>query len=220
MKWLAASLFLALGFGLAERRGGPGKVPRMSPNVHAFDPIFNAVSASTGVPAGFLRAIASRESGGIPTIAAGHSANPNAARGLMQITGTVRNGYNQRYGKAVTPDQLFDPATNVAIGADLVRFVAKAYAASGLPGLAIDWSDRRWVELVSYGYGAGWSAGSGVLYVAKELVRRGIPVSVDSVAALAPSLPGAYSALYAPGKAEWCKGTAGLFFGVAPGVGV
>lgn len=180
--------------------------------VAQYDPLYVAAGAQSGIPAAFIRAIVSRESGGNPK-ATPKASSSAAARGLMQVTGVVRIDYNRRHATNVQPDDLWDPSTNVRIGSDLLARIVDAYRATGIAGLQPDWKDRRWVELVSLGYGAGYSAGSGVLFVAKALAKEGRAISADSVAAQAATLPGAYAELYRPAKVAWCKGTAAVYFG-------
>lgn len=177
--------------------------------------LFDEAGARSGIPARLLRVIAKRESGNDP-MATPNARSSQAARGLMQITGIVRQDYNRRHGTDITPDDLWDPRVNVAIGADLLRTIVDAYRATGLVELQPDWTSRRWVDLLSLGYGAGYSARSGVIYAARALHQQKREISVESIERWGPEIPGVYAELYRPAKVRWCKDTAGLFFGIKP----
>lgn len=79
-----------------------------------FDPLFEAESKRSGVPADLLRALARHESGFRPTAVSEANRNGTRDRGLMQI--------NEATAQALGLDQtrLLEPAYNIAAAAKLL----------------------------------------------------------------------------------------------------
>ena len=173
--------------------------------------VYEKMGKEFSIPPTLLKTIVARESGGNPR-ATPNSGSDRSARGLMQITGVVRDEYNRQFGTRFSPDDLWDPVINVRIGTWLLASIVKAYRASGVPDLAPDWNNRNWIDLLILGYGAGYSASSGVIYLARKMYRANVPVTLDSILEWGPLIPGTYSEVYRPAKVAWCKKTAALYF--------
>lgn len=171
-----------------------------------YDPIFRRYAGR--VPVAYLRALAYRESGMRPLAAA--SSSSNAARGLLQVVGVVRQDYNQRNGTSYTADDLFTPDVNVRLAASVLNQIVTGYARHPSPNLHENWSNPEYVKLVTAGWNAGYSEGGGVGKVATYLEARGIPVTHDSVIANAAAA-GAVSYLNAD-RAVWHRSVADLYF--------
>jgi hypothetical protein len=176
-----------------------GAVPR------TFDALFQRYAG--GLPVDFLRALASRESGLKP----GERSGP--AWGLMQIVEVVRQDFNRRHGTHYTREHLLDPAINVAIATDLLRLIVAGYARNhaDVPNLRTDWRNPRFVELVVFGWNAGFSEGGGVGRVVRHLKARGIrDITIDTVYQHARAA-GASRHLSNEAKVRWCKGVTALY---------
>lgn len=171
-----------------------------------FDPLFRRYQGR--LPVAFLRALAQRESGMNP---GSSSASPQAARGLMQITGVARTSYNEANGTSYTPDDMLDPEVSVRIGANLLGRIAGYYAKSAAPNMREDWSNPEFVKLLVAGWNAGYSQGGGVQRVASYLEQRGIPVTHDNVFKHAAAA-GAVSYLQDPKRQAWQRSVADLFY--------
>jgi hypothetical protein len=170
-----------------------------------FDPVFERYRGS--IPIEYLRALVERES----------ATNPNArtgqTRGLMQIVPVVLDDYNKRHGTTYQPEHLFDPPINVAIGCELLRLIVDSYQRNHphVPNLQADWANLRFVELLTFGWNAGFSESGGVGRVAGYLERRGITdVTIDLVHRTA-GVAGASSHLSNAAKVRWCKSVAALY---------
>lgn len=173
----------------------------------AYDPIFRRYQGR--LPVAFLRALAQRESGMNPS-----SVNPgseNAARGLMQVVGVARQGYNEKHGTRYTPADLLDPAVSVRIAGDLLNRIVGYYQAYPSKNLKEDWSNPEFVKLVVAGWNAGYSKGGGVQKVVQYLEARGIPVTHDAVFAHADAA-GAVRYLQDPKRRAWQRSVADLFY--------
>ena len=73
------------------------------------------------------------------------------------------------------------------------------------------WNDLRFVELLTFGWNAGYSEAGGLGRVARYLERLGaVNITIDQVSAHA-KLAGATKLLSNPAKVAWCKGVAALF---------
>lgn len=126
-----------------------------------YDAIFNRYRGE--MPVEFLRALARGESNFQPGLV--HEAG-SKARGLLQVTTVVLDGYNRAHVDApVTADELLDPDANVRVACWHLLGVVRSYAASGLPDLEPNWSSPRWVLLLILGWNAGHSRASGVQYM-------------------------------------------------------
>lgn len=138
---------------------------------HTYDAIFERYRGE--MPVAFLRALARGESDFKPGLI---HASGSKARGLLQVTTVVLEGYNREHpGATVTADELLDPDTNVKVACwHLLRVVA-AYSTSGYPDLVPNWSSPRWVLLLILGWNAGHSRAAGVQYMVGWLhAARGV----------------------------------------------
>lgn len=170
-----------------------------------FDPVFDRYRGA--IPIEYLRALAERESGTNP------KARSHAARGLMQITPVVLKDYNTRHGTDYQPDHLFEPAINVALGCELLRLIIASYRRNHprIRNLQVDWSNPRFIELLTFGWNAGFSEVSGIGRVARYLEQRGITdITVDLVHRTAPAA-GASKYLADATRLRWCKSVAALY---------
>jgi hypothetical protein len=170
-----------------------------------FDPIFERYRGAT--PIEYLRALAERESGMNPN-ARGH-----AARGLMQIVPVALTDYNTRHGTQYLPEHLFDPTINVAIGCELLRMIIASYHRHHprVRNLQADWDNLRFVELLTFGWNAGFSEAGGVGRVARYLEQRGITELTVDLVARAAQTAGASKHLADPTRLRWCKSVAALY---------
>lgn len=183
----------------------PDRAFATKPRVRRFDPVFEKYRGR--LPIEYVRALVERESDGNPAVRAG------SATGLMQITPVVLTDYNKRHGTAYTREHLTDPATNVAIGCELLRLIASSYRKHH-PRIATmreDWNNPRFVELLTFGWNAGFSEAGGVGRVVRYLEGLGaVEVDIDQVSAHA-KLAGASKHLSNPAKVAWSKGVAALY---------
>jgi len=176
-----------------------------SAGVRRFDPVFERYRGN--VPLEYLRALVERESDGRP------EARTSSAIGLMQIVPVVLTDYNKRHGTAYQGAQLVDPATNVAIGCELLRLIIGSYRKNHprIPNLQADWSNPRFVELLTFGWNAGFSEAGGLGRVARYLEQLGsTDITIDQVSANA-KLAGASKYLSNPRKVAWCKSVVSLY---------
>jgi hypothetical protein len=172
---------------------------------HRFDPIFAANGG--GIPVEYLRALAVRESDLEPELRSG------PAWGLMQVIEVVRDDYNRRHGTSYARTDLLDPHVNVTIAADTLHTIIASYARNhpDVPNLRTDWENSRFVELLTFGWNAGFSERGGVGHVARYLEQQGITdITIDRVhdAALAA---GASRELARSDKVRWSKSVADLY---------
>ena len=178
-----------------------GSLPR------TFDPLFEKYRA--GIPIEFLRALAMRESGMKPTI----KGKGGAAWGLLQITEAVRGDFNHANGTSYSREQLLQPAVNIAIGCWLLRLIADAYQKrhGDMRNMRTDWLNPRAVELLVYGWNAGFSSSGGVMRVVAKLKELGArDVDIDLVAQNAGHLGGGKH-LREPARVAWAKSVAALY---------
>ena len=176
-----------------------------SPRVRRFDKVFERYRGS--LPIEYVRALVERESDGRPGVRAG------SAIGLMQIVPVVLADYNKRHGTAYQSEHLADPATNVAIGCELLRLIAASYRKyhPRIPNLETNWNNPRFVELLTFGWNAGYSEAGGVGRVARYLEARGaVDITIDQISAHA-RLAGASKHLFNPAKVAWSKGVVALY---------
>jgi hypothetical protein len=176
-----------------------------SPRVRRFDPLFQRYRG--GVPIEYVRALVERESNGQPNARAG------TAIGLMQIVPVVLDDYNKRHGTKYRSEHLTDPATNVAIGCELLRIIIESYRRNHprIRTLQADWNNPQFVELLTFGWNAGFSEAGGVGRVARYLEGLGAQdITIDQVAAHA-KLAGASKHLSNTAKVGWCKSVVALY---------
>lgn len=160
-----------------------------------------------GLPVAYLRSLAKKESGLNP------ASKGVSAWGLLQITEVVRRDYNTRHNTGWTRNDLLDPAVCTMIGADLLRRIVDAYGSNHgrIGNMGEDWDNQRFVELVTFGWNAGYSQGGGVQKVVKYLSQQGATsVTIDTVRA-AVHAAGAADTLDRDDKVSWCKGVASLY---------
>ena len=176
-----------------------------SSRVRRFDHVFERYRG--GMPIEYVRALVERESNGRPSVRTGR------AIGLMQVVPVVLADYNKRHGTTYRSEQLTDPATNVAIGCDLLRRIVESYRKNHprIANLQPDWNNPRFVELLTFGWNAGYSQAGGVGRVTRYLERLGaLDITIDQVSAHA-QLAGASKHLSNPAKVAWCKGVVALY---------
>ena len=176
-----------------------------SPRVRRFDPVYQRYRG--GIPIEYVRALVQRESNGQPSVRAGSSI------GLMQIVPVVLDDYNKRHGTAYRSEHLTNPATNVAIGCELLRIIIESYRKNHprIRTLQADWNNPQFVELLTFGWNAGFSEAGGVGRVARYLEGLGaFDITIDQVAAHA-KLAGASKHLSNPAKVTWCKSVVALY---------
>jgi hypothetical protein len=183
---------------------GGGK-SAISSRVRRFDAVFERYRGS--IPLAYLRALVDRESNGRPDVRTG------SAVGLMQIVPVVLADYNKRHGTAVQSAQLVDPATNVAIGCELLRLIANSYRKNHphVPNFQTDWNNPRFVELLTFGWNAGFSEAGGVGRVARYLEKLGaVDITLEQITAHA-RVAGASKHLSNSAKVAWCKSVVALY---------
>ena len=140
-----------------------------------------------------------------------------SAVGLMQIVPVVLADYNKRHGTIYQSEHLVEPSTNVAIGCELLRLIIGSYRQNHprVPNLQPDWSNPRFVELLTLGWNAGFLGGR------RRRTRRAPPpgsssaaarndITLDLVTAYA-ELAGASKHLSNPAKVAWCKSVVALY---------
>ena len=183
----------------------PSAVFATSSRVRGFDPVFERYRGS--LPIEYVRALVERESNGQPSVRAG------SAIGLMQIVPVVLDDYNKRHGTTYRSEHLTHPATNVAIGCELLRLIIDSYGKNHprITTLQADWNNPRFAELLTFGWNAGFSEAGGVGRVARYLEGLGaVDITIDQVAAHA-KLAGASKHLSNPAKLAWCKSVVALY---------
>jgi soluble lytic murein transglycosylase-like protein len=172
-----------------------------SAGVRRFDPVFERYRGT--LPLAYVRALVERESDGRPDVRTGRG-----AVGLMQIVPVVLADYNKRHGITYQTADLVDPSTNVAIGCELLRLIVESYRKNHphVPNLQTDWNNPRFLELLTFGWNAGFSEAGGVGRVARYLEQLGgaNDITLDLVTAYA-ELAGASKHLSNPAKVAWCK---------------
>lgn len=176
-----------------------------SPRVRRFDPVFDRYRGS--LPIEYVRALVERESLGDPKVRTGQ------AIGLMQIVPVVLADYNKRHGTKYGSVDLAQPATNVAIGCELLHLIVQSYRRHHprITTLQGDWDNPAYVALLTFGWNAGFSEAGGVGRVARYLEQLGaIDITIDQVAAHA-KLAGASRHLSNPAKLTWCKSVVALY---------
>ena len=183
----------------------PYGAPKTSSGLtHRFDAVFDRYRGE--IPIEYLRALVDRESNFEPKQRTG------SAIGLMQIIPVVLDDYNTRNGTHYKPEHLVDPSINVAIGCELLVIIIASYAGhSHVPNLQADWSNLRFVELLTFGWNAGFSEAGGVGRVARYLEHRGVTNLTIDVVSQNASPAGASKHLSNAAKVKWCKSVAALY---------
>lgn len=169
-----------------------------------FDPIFREFGR--GLPLAYLRSLAKRESNLDPADSQG------PAWGLLQITEVVRRDYNERNGTRYARKELLDPRINTTIAAELLTRIIASYRRNHpkVENLQLDWANPRFVELLTFGWNAGYSERGGLGRVVRYLKDRGIrAITVDIVTAAAETA-GAARFLSMPQRVAWSKSVARL----------
>lgn len=197
-----AGLLWAVSIAGGDAAARPARRRRRGALPRTWDPLFDRYRAR--IPLAYMRALTARESNFDPNDTDG------GAWGLMQVTPTVLRAYNQRYGTSLQRTDLLDPDVNVRLASDTLNRIVAAYARNHPRTLAEDWSDRRYVELVTAGWNAGWSQARGLQRVAAWLEARALPVTVDHVHAHAHAA-GAAKWLAMPQRLRWWKSVASLY---------
>lgn len=170
-----------------------------------FDDLFR--QHGQGLPVAYLRALAHAESG----------MNPDDALGLINVVPIALADFNRRHPAApLATAQLRDPATSVRIAADTLRTIIASYERNhgDLKHLREDWQNPRFVELLTFGWNAGFSERAGVGRVARALKARKLPaadITLDAVFQAAAGLPGVAEHLSNPRKLAYSKGVAAAF---------
>ncbi len=189
--------------GLPATRPSFADPPRIAPRT--FDQVFAAYGH--GIPVPYLRALALRESNLNPRLASG------PAWGLLQVIEVVRQDYNQRTGATFTRKDLLDPAVNVTIAASALATIVESYARNHprIVNLQANWNNPRFVELLTFGWNAGWSERGGVGRVAHYLEARGtLDQTIDAIY-FASQAAGASAHLANPLKVAWSKSVAAQY---------
>ena len=171
-----------------------------------FDPIFAA--CGQGIPVPYLRALALRESDMNPRESSG------PAWGLLQVIEVVRQDYNEHTGAKYTRQDLLDPAINVTIAATALATIVRSYAQNHprIKNLQADWNNPRFIELLTFGWNAGWSERGGVGRVSKFLEQRGLLDQTLDTIYRASRDAGASPHLANAAKVGWSKSVAAQYF--------
>lgn len=136
------------------------------------------------------------------------------AVGLFQITEVVRKD------AGVSRADLLNPEVNTRVALGLLNRIVSSWAS--VPGLAADWRSRRWVELVTFGWNAGYSKTAGVAFAAAQLAAEGVKPDAITVTAIHAwaNRTGKGSAWLAVGaKADWARKVADTYIGAIAGKG-
>jgi hypothetical protein len=154
------------------------------------------------IPTAYLRALAAHESQLRPDAISG------AARGLFAVVPIKLKDFNARHGTHFSLDDLMNPVVNVEVAAGFIRdAIVASYAKNhpDVPNLREDWTNPRFVELVTLGWNAGYSERGGVGRVVAFLELHGNhDITLDLVQANARAA-GASSALSDPRRARFCR---------------
>lgn len=170
-----------------------------------YDSVFQIHGA--GLPVAYIRSLAKKESDLNPT------SKGVSAWGILQITEVVRRDYNSRHNAGWTRNDLLNPDVCTMIACDLLRRIVSAYQTNhgAIRNMGEDWHNPRFVELLTFGWNAGYSQGGGVQKVVKHLAEQGHrEVTIDSVRA-AVRAAGAAESLDRDDKVSWCKGVTSLY---------
>jgi hypothetical protein len=181
------------------------EMPKSAGLSRRFDMTFDKYRG--GIPIEYLRALAQRESG----MNADDATGP--AWGLMQIVEVVRKDFNRTHGTHHPREDLLDAETSVAMCCWVLQTIIGQYARHhpDVSNLAADWDNPRFVELLTFGWNAGFSAAGGVIRVVSYLKSRGFTdITIDLVREHAQAA-GAVRHLSNPRKVRWCKSVVRLY---------
>lgn len=96
----------------------------LPPDVKRYEGLLNHEAARTGVDADLLSLMVLAESGGDP-----RAKSPAGARGLMQLMPSTARAISQRSGIPLgNDDELYEPALNLKLGAELVKELMQHFA--------------------------------------------------------------------------------------------
>lgn len=169
-----------------------------------FEPIFARHAGA--IPQAYLRSLAYKESGFRP-----HIVHPTSrATGLFQITTPALQDFNVRNRTALALTHLLDPELNTRVAVQHLGNLVNAYRR--VRSLAPDWSNRRWLELLTLGWNSGHNA---VISLASQLEASGIPperITADTVSELARAT-GRAKYVADPARVAWSKSVASMFLG-------
>jgi hypothetical protein len=159
------------------------------------------------IPLAYLRALAVRES----------DMNPNRAEGpswgLLGVDDVTPASYNRRHRASFRQVDLLTPSINVAIAADQLRIIIQRWRLdhADIVNLQENWSNLRFVELLTFGWETAFSNRAGVGRVVLYLRHRGITdITVDKVFAHAGSA-GASPKLSRQENLDFAKSVARLY---------
>lgn len=192
----------------------PPRVPT-SPAAHSssapalsrrFDDLFR--QHGQGLPVAYLRALGHAESG----------LNPDSPKGLINVVSIGLADYKRRHPQSpFVASQLRDPAVSVTVAADILRTIIASYRRQhgDVPNLQEDWGNARFVELLTFGWNAGFSEAGGVGRVVRHLQAlpassRPASITVDDIAAQARAAS-ASEHLSKPRKLAFAKHVAAEF---------
>jgi len=182
-----------------DNSNGSGRVSRK------YDSTF--ATQGGGLPISYLRALASCESDMRADLTDG------PAWGLLQVEPIVLSDYNKRHGTTFRRADLLSPSINVAVGADALRLIIASYRRfhPDIPNLQENWNNPRFVELLTFGWNAGFSERGGVGRVATHLRKQGFTdITVDMVFAHAAAA-GAVRHLSRESKVAFAKKVTRLY---------
>ncbi len=173
-----------------------------------FDALFRRWGNERSIPPAYLRALAARESNLNP------SERDGSAWGLLQVRQIVVEGFNRHHGTTLQHMDMLDAKRNVEVASWQLRTIVNSYQRNHplIGNLQEDWTNPRFVELVTFGWNAGWSERGGVGRVARYLERRGqtAAVTIDLIHDAARAA-GAASTLSRADKVRWCKGVVRIY---------
>jgi hypothetical protein len=168
---------------------GVVEIGKKSSEGHPYDRQFDALFekyADGEVPVDYLRTLSYSES----------RLNPNDvttssnAVGLFQVVYVVLKDWNKANGTNYTAADLKDPDLNSKIGVSLIRRIVQSYKKNHPKTLSPNWDDRRYVELLTMGFNAGYSEGGGVGRLVGLMEKDGMApeaITADAVVAKAKS---------------------------------
>ena len=167
-----------------------------------YDPIF--AQYGRPIPAAYLRALGYKESGL-------NAADSSGAMGLLSIEPVVMEAYNERHGTSYVRSQLTDPAINVTIVADHLKYIAGRYAKHPSKNMKMDWSNPEFVRLLTAGWNSGHSEAAGVGYMASWLEAHHLPVTHDNIFKYAATAGGT-KYLQNTAKQLWQRAVVDLYY--------
>ena len=170
--------------------------------------LFREFGRPLGIPTAYLQALACRES----------RCNPNdregPAWGLMQITPIVQQSERRLDGKPgiYRRDELFDPRISVYL---CTRTLGRAMRVLSSLGFPPDWTNPKWVSLLTAGWNAGYSRKAGVGLVLTYLLqrnRRRETIDSDVIHRYAERAGATPHLWQVPGRPLWWRSVVRLYF--------